>query len=157
MKSQENFFIKKIIVSIIIWLWGIFIIKSYNIDIMQTFIEKINGYQQAISFAYGTDNFLKALRTDNTFNTFILHTEKELEVHLFLAMSVTIQNFNAKIYDLYFHYNVRDISDTQDKICSIVFIITNFFLVFVSNNMLVVIFRTLTYNSKFVKNMVSII
>lgn len=147
MGSKDDIYINKIIISILLCLWGLFIIISNNIDIRQTILERIDGTQQARSIISASDCFLDTLRNNKVFKNIVSVSKYEFEyIRLYLILSITLQNFISKVYDLYLYHKVSNLFDNINKILKIVDCITNFFLVFISNRILVIIFDILANN-----------
>ncbi len=119
MKSNTTHFCIRIIISMVLCLWGVHTIKIYNINLMQSIREQVDGYQQLISLMNASNDFLEALINKYNFNQY-----DEMELFwVFTWISITIQTYISKIYEYYLYYKTNDYLNLLNMIS----FITNFF------------------------------
>lgn len=134
-QNIRHFFIR-IIISAILCLWGIHTIKIYNINLMQSIREEVDGYQQLISIMNASNDFLEALINKYNFIKPGEQYDKSEFFWMFTLISVIMQTCISKIYEYYLYHKTNHYLG----LINIISFITNFFLTFVANDIILFLF-----------------
>lgn len=130
-------FILKIIISLAISVWGILLIDHYEINVWQSIVEQFDGIQQIVSMITATDTFLKILEKNWIFVSMVNWDER---MYMYLMLSLTMQSYILEPYQRIINFRLSGCSNFMIHVLEILYFITNFFLIFISNHILIKLF-----------------
>lgn len=151
MELKIRHFCTRIIISVALCLWGIHTIKMYNINLIQSIREQVDGYQQLISIMNASNDFLEVLINKYNFIKPVNQDEKIEIFWIFTLISIVMQTYISKIYDYYLNYKTNDYLG----LINVISFITNFFLMFVANDIILILFDTIYEHRPFVTKVIS--
>ncbi len=144
-RNNKHLMIKRIFFSCLLCIYGLYIVDIYNVDLMQSVQEEINGFQKVISLTTGSSEFFKVLRNNITFNAVcnIFEGDSEKLIIFYLVFYLDIYKYLSIIITRFIYNDPEDIPIKTEIILKAMDIVPNFFLSFISNHFLVIFFTFL--------------